>query len=352
MRKPRRAMMKNLFSIDMRPVIAVIYGGNSSEYEISVQSGRFVAANIDTSRYEVLEMDFKGLSWRIVSVDGEVLPSGGVEVDKNDFSVILNGRKVLIDYAFIMIHGTPGENGLLQAYLEMLGIPSSGCSSFVSAVTFDKFSAKSYLRDTGICHLADDILLHPGDSCSPQEAVSKLGLPMFVKPTDSGSSFGVTKVKSPEEFLPAVDYAFAEGKTVIAEKFISGREIDDAVYFDGKQVIALPPVQIVPQKEYFDFEAKYEGWSKEICPAPITEAEDRMIRECSVRIYERFGCRGFVRVDYFLTDSGELFFLEMNTVPGMTAESLVPKEIRAAGMDVRDFLSVIIETTFDGGHRH
>ena len=167
-----------------------------------------------------------------------------------------------------------------------------------------------------------------------------------------GSSFGVTKVKSPEEFLPAVDYAFAEGKTVIAEKFISGREIDDAVYFDGKQVIALPPVQIVPQKEYFDFEAKYEGWSKEICPAPITEAEDRMIRECSVRIYERFGCRGFVRVDYFLTDSGELFFLEMNTVPGMTAESLVPKEIRAAGMDVRDFLSVIIETTFDGGRRH
>ena len=305
MRKPRRAMMKNLFSIDMRPVIAVIYGGNSSEYEISVQSGRFVAANIDTSRYEVLEMDFKGLSWRIVSVDGEVLPSGGVEVDKN----------------------------------------SSGCSSFVSAVTFDKFSAKSYLRDTGICHLADDILLHPGDSCSPQEAVSKLGLPMFVKPTDSGSSFGVTKVKSPEEFLPAVDYAFAEGKTVIAEKFISGREIDDAVYFDGKQVIALPPVQIVPQKEYFDFEAKYEGWSKEICPAPITEAEDRMIRECSVRIYERFGCRGFVRVDYFLTDSGELFFLEMNTVPGMTAE-------RSAGMDVRDFLSTIIETTFDGGRRH
>ncbi len=332
--------------------MAVVYGGNSSEYEISVKSGRFVASNMDTRRYTVLGLDLKGASWRVVSVDGKELPGGGAEVDKNDFSVVLDGRKRLIDYAFIMIHGTPGENGLLQAYFEMLGIPFSGCSSFVSAVTFDKFSAKRYLKDTGICKLADDILLRPGDPCTAKEAVSRLGLPLFVKPTDNGSSFGVSKVKSEEEFLPALDYAFSEGKTVLVEQSISGREIDDAVYFDGKSVVALPPVQIVPQKEYFDYEAKYEGWSTEICPAPITPDEDRMIREASVRIYKRFGCAGFVRVDYFLADSGELFFLEMNTVPGMTEESLVPKEIKAAGMDVRDFLSTIVETTFNGGRKH
>lgn len=335
-----------------KPVIAVVYGGNSSEYEISIKSGKFVAANIDKDRYRVFEMVLRGPSWRVTCVDGETLPDGGAEVDKNDFSVVVGGKKVLMDYVFVMIHGTPGENGLLQAYLEMLGIPSSGCSSFVSAVTFDKFSAKSYLRDAGICRLADDILLRPGDVCTAEEAVSRLGLPLFVKPTDNGSSFGVTKVKSAEDFLPAVDYAFSEGKSVLVEKFISGREIDDAVYFDGKKAVALPPVQIVPKKEYFDYEAKYEGWSEEICPAPITAEEDRKIRECSEKIYRRFGCTGLVRVDYFLADDGELYFLEMNTVPGMTAESLVPKEVRAAGIDIKDFLSVIIENTFKGGRRN
>ena len=223
-----------------KPVIAVVYGGNSSEYEISIKSGKFVAANIDKDRYRVFEMVLRGPSWRVTCVDGETLPDGGAEVDKNDFSVVVGGKKVLMDYVFVMIHGTPGENGLLQAYLEMLGIPSSGCSSFVSAVTFDKFSAKSYLRDAGICRLADDILLRPGDVCTAEEAVSRLGLPLFVKPTDNGSSFGVTKVKSAEDFLPAVDYAFSEGKSVLVEKFISGREIDDAVYFDGEKAVALP----------------------------------------------------------------------------------------------------------------
>lgn len=334
----------------MRPAIAVVYGGNSSEYEISVKSGKFVAENIDREKYEVFSVDFKGVSWKVVNVDGRDLPDGGVEIDKNDFSVTVGGRKTFLQYAFIMIHGTPGENGLFQAYLEMLGIPSSGCSSFVSALTFDKFSAKNHLRGTGICRLADDIFLHFADECTAEDAISRLGLPLFVKPTDNGSSFGVTKVKAPGDFAAAIDYAFSEGKTVLVEKFIAGREIDDAVYFDGNSVVALPPVEIIPQKEYFDFEAKYEGWSREICPAEITEEEDRLIRDCSVKIYKRFGCTGFVRVDYFLTDEG-LYFLEMNTVPGMTKESLVPKEIRAAGMEVGGFLSTIIETTFNGGRK-
>lgn len=335
----------------MKIPVAVVYGGNSSEYEVSRRSGEFVAANIDRNVYEVFEVWFRGTSWKVVRCDRPGLPEGGVEVDKGDFSVTIAGDRILFDYAFIMIHGTPGENGLFQAYLEMMGIPSSGCSSFVSAVTFDKYSAKTYLAEAGICRMAEHIFLRRGDSCSAAEAVQKLGLPLFVKPTDNGSSFGVTKVKSVEEFDEAVRYAFSEGQMVLVEKALHGREIDDAVYFDGEKVTALPPVEIIPQKEFFDYEAKYEGLSQEIAPAPVSAEATEKIMRTSERIYRHFGCRGMVRVDYFLADDGELYFLEMNTIPGMTQASLVPKEVRAAGMDVRDFIARIMEVTYDGGRR-
>lgn len=331
--------------------VAVIYGGNSPEYEISRKSGEFVAASLDRTRYDVYEIFLRGTSWKLVRCDRASLPEDGIEICKDDFSVVVDGIKTLFDYAFIMIHGTPGENGLIQGYLEMMGVPSSGCSSFVSAVTFDKYSAKRYLSESGICKMAEHIFLHKGQRCSAQQAIDRLGLPLFVKPTDNGSSFGVTKVKTAEDFGKALDYAFSEGNTVLVEKALTGMEIDDAVYFDGSRVVALPPIEIVPKREYFDYQAKYDGLSEEICPARISKEVSRKIMECSERIYEFFGCSGMVRVDYFLSEDDDLYFMEMNTVPGMTAASLVPKEVRAAGMEIGNFLTQIIETTFGGGRR-
>lgn len=331
--------------------IAVIYGCDSSEWEISCRSGEFTASRIDGREYDVFEIFARFGRWQLVAYRKRnairvILPEPRPEIDKTDFSVILEGEKIKFDFAYIMQHGTPGENGLMQGYLEMLGIPFSSCSSFVSAMTFDKFSCKSYLRDVDYVKCADDMFIRRGEDLEAQAAaaVEKLGLPMFVKPTDGGSSFGVTKVKTPEDFVPAVEYAFSEGKTILAEKFIPGRELTDAVYFDGKDVVALPVIEIISENEYFDYDAKYNGRSREVCPAEITDEMTAVIQDVSKKIYARLGCSGLVRMDYILAEDG-LYFLEINTIPGMTSASLVPKMVKTAGMDMTDFLTGIIENS-------
>ncbi|MBQ8856375.1 MAG: D-alanine--D-alanine ligase, partial [Bacteroidales bacterium] len=264
-------MMKN---------IAVIYGSDSSEWEVSVRSGEFTASQIDGGKYNVYEIFARFGRWSLaayrtagaerVAIAEELRP----QIDKSDFSVLLEGEKVKFDYAYIMQHGTPGENGLMQGYLEMLGVPHSGCNAFVSAITFDKFSCKSYLKDVDFVKCADDIFLRKGESIEglAEKAVEKLGLPMFVKPTDGGSSFGVTKVKTADDFGKAVDYAFSEGNMLIAEAAIVGRELTCAVYFNGKENVALPVIEIITENEFFDYEAKYQGHSREVCPAQIPDA--------------------------------------------------------------------------------
>ena len=234
----------------------------------------------------------------------------------------------------------------MQGYLEMLGIPFSSCSSFVSAVTFDKFSCKNYLRDVDYVKCAEDVFIRKGDDVAgmARDVVGKLGLPLFVKPTDGGSSFGVVKVKKAEDFEPAVEQAFAEGKTVLAERFIDGREITCAVYPENGFPKALPVIEIVTEREFFDYDAKYNGLSEEICPAPLSPEQTAAIQESAVKIYERLGCSGLVRVDYILSADG-LYFLEINTIPGMTSASLVPKMVRTAGLDITDFLTAIIENS-------
>ena len=331
--------------------IAVIYGSDSSEWEVSVRSGEFTASQIDGTKYNVYEVFARYGSWalRAYRKDGEArvaVAEGSVPVDKNDFSVILAGEKIKFDYAYIMQHGTPGENGLMQGYLEMLGIPHSGCNAFVSAITFDKFSCKSYLKDVDFVKCADDIFLRKGESVEglAQKAVEKLGLPMFVKPTDGGSSFGVTKVKTVEDFDKAVEYAFSEGNMLIAEAAVTGRELTCAVCYDGNDYVALPVIEILTDNEFFDYEAKYNGHSKEVCPAQIPESLKEEIQETSKRIYAHLGCSGLVRVDYIASEDG-LYFLEVNTIPGMTAASLVPQMVRAAGLSMTDFLSSIIENS-------
>lgn len=332
--------------------IAVIYGCDSSEWEISCRSGEFTASRIDGSRYDVYEIFARFGEWHIAAYRRKnsirvIMPEGErLRIDKTDFSVVLDGARVKFDFAYLVQHGTPGENGLMQGYLEMLGVPFSSCSSFVSAITFDKFSCKSYIRGLDYVKCADDLFIRKGDDTEglAEKAAACLGLPFFVKPTDGGSSFGVTKVKKAEDFDEALRLAFSEGKTVLAEKFIKGRELTDAVYFNGKENVALPVIEIVTEHEFFDYDAKYNGFSNEICPAEIPDELSVMIRETSKKIYERLGCSGVVRVDYILADDG-LYFLEVNTIPGMTSASLVPKMVKAAGLDMTVFLSQIIENS-------
>lgn len=332
--------------------IAVIYGSDSSEWEVSCRSGEFTASRVDGKKYNVYEIFARFGKWTLVAYRNinsmrVVIPEDQrPEIDKTDFSVMIDGQKIKFEYAYIMQHGTPGENGLMQGYLEMLGVPHSGCNAFVSAITFDKFSCKSYLKDVDFVKCADDIFLRKGESTEglAQKAVEKLGLPMFVKPTDGGSSFGVTKVKSVEDFDKAVEYAFSEGNMLIAEAAIVGRELTCAVYYNGKENVALPVIEILTENEFFDYEAKYNGHSKEVCPAQIPDSLREEIQETSKKIYSHLGCAGLVRVDYICAEDG-LYFLEVNTIPGMTAASLVPQMVRAAGMDMTDFLTTVIENS-------
>ena len=332
--------------------IAVIYGSDSSEWEVSCRSGEFTASRVDGSKFNVYEIFARYGKWSLAAYRKKnsmriVIPEDQrPQIDKTDFSVMIGESKVKFDYAYIMQHGTPGENGLMQGYLEMLGVPHSGCNAFVSAITFDKFSCKSYLKDVDFVKCADDIFLRKGESVEglAQKAVEKLGLPMFVKPTDGGSSFGVTKVKSVEDFDKAVEYAFSEGNMLIAEAAIVGRELTCAVYNNGKENVALPVIEILTENEFFDYEAKYNGHSKEVCPAQIPDSLREEIQETSKKIYAHLGCAGLVRVDYICAEDG-LYFLEVNTIPGMTAASLVPQMVRAAGMDMTDFLTTVIENS-------
>ena len=330
--------------------IAVIYGSDSSEWEVSVRSGEFTASQVDGNRFDVYEIFARFGQWTVAAYRKKgqervvLAEAERPAVDKSDFSAVVDGAKVKFDFAYIMQHGAPGENGLMQGYLEMIGVPHSGCNAFVSAITFDKFSCKSYLKDVDFVKCADDMFLRRGESFDglAAKAVAKLGLPMFVKPTDGGSSFGVTKVKSVEDFDKAVEYAFSEGNMLIAEAAIVGRELTCAVYHDGKENIALPVIEIITENEFFDYEAKYNGHSREVCPAQVPDSLRDQIQEVSKKIYSHLGCAGLVRVDYIASEEG-LYFLEVNTIPGMTSASLVPQMVRAAGMSMTDFLSTVID---------
>lgn len=332
--------------------IAVVYGSDSSEWEVACRSGEYTASRIDDTRYNIYEIFARFGKWQVAAFRKKdsmrvTFPEGArPEIDKTDFSANIYGEKVRFDYAYIMQHGTPGENGLLQGYFEMLGIPFSGCGAFVSAMTFDKFSCKSYLRDVDFVKLAPDAFIRKGSDVRAfaERTAERLGFPLFVKPTASGSSFGITKVKRAEDLVPAIQFAFSEGPSVIVEKGIGGRELTCAAYRCGEEIRTLPVIEIVTDNEYFDYDAKYNGHSSEICPAPIPDDKAEHLREVTRKIYARLGCNGIVRVDYIDAEDG-LYFLEVNTIPGMTSASLVPKMVRAEGLDMTAFLTGIIENS-------
>ena len=341
----------------MKKKIALIYGGNSEEAGISIQSGRNVSRNINRENYDVYEVLLRGVDWLVLNPSGEdveeelpqrcldALCAGvaktGVQVDKSDFSFVHDGEKVKFDMAFIMIHGTPGENGLLQGYLEMMGVPYNTCSAYVSAITFDKHSCKRFIEHAGV-KMAKDVFIRRGSGYNPQEIVAELGLPVFVKPTNGGSSFGITKVKRVEDLEAAVELVFKEYDSVIIEESIVGRELTNGIYARGGELVKLPVTEIVTTREFFDYEAKYLGESQEICPAQISEELTARIQQTTEKIYKYMGCSGLVRMDYIVRD-GEIFFLETNTVPGMTPMSLVPAQVRAAGISMEEFVNTLIE---------
>ncbi|MCQ2168203.1 MAG: D-alanine--D-alanine ligase [Bacteroidales bacterium] len=325
--------------------IAVIYGSDSSEWEVSCRSGEFVASRIDGQEYDIYEIFARFGKWQLVACKKKdsmriTFPEGSrPEVDKTDFSVTVMGEKTKFDYAYIVQHGAPGENGLLQGYLEMLGVPFSSCGAYSSTIAFDKFACKSFIRNLGIVKCAPDVFVREGVDYKVD-----LKFPVFVKPTQGGSSFGVTMVKTAEELPSAIRFAFSEGSTVLVEQGISGRELTCAAYFDGEKVSALPLIEIVTENEYFDYDAKYNGHSSEICPAPVDDGVKTLVQDTTCKIYAALGCKGVVRMDYIMSGDG-LYFLEVNTIPGMTSASLVPKMVRTAGMDMTTFLTAIIENS-------
>lgn len=332
--------------------IAVIYGSDSSEWEVSCRSGEFVASRIDGNEYDIYEIFARFGKWSLVACKKKdsmrvTFPEEARPmVDKNDFSVTLLGEKVCFDYAYIVQHGSPGENGLMQGYLEMLGIPFSSCDAFSSSIAFDKYSCKSYVRDLNVVKCAPDVFFRQGGDMQAlcNKVKAELSFPVFVKPTQAGSSFGVTRVSKEDELPAAIRYAFSENPSVLVEQGVVGRELTCAAYFDGQQVRALPLIEIVTSNEYFDYDAKYNGNSSEICPAEVDDNTRELVQSTTCEIYRALGCKGVVRMDYIKADDG-LYFLEVNIIPGMTSASLVPKMVRTAGLDMTDFLTTIIENS-------
>ena len=330
--------------------IAVIYGSDSSEWEVSCRSGEFVASRIDGNEYDVYEIFARFGKWQLVAAKKRnsmrvTFPEGSrPEVDKTDFSVQMLGERVKFDFAYIVQHGAPGETGQIEGYLEMLGIPCSTCDSSTCSIVFDKYACKCYIRELGLAKCAPDVFIRCGmdQEEAKAEVARKLRFPVFVKPTQGGSSFGVTRVTRPEDLVAAIEFAFSEIHKVLIDQGIAGREITCAAYFDGKQVCTLPLIEIVPDNEYFDYHAKYNGHSQEICPAPVSDDIRELVQQTTSKIYSRLGCKGVVRMDYILAEDG-LYFLEINTIPGMTSASLVPRMVRTAGLDMTAFLSTIIE---------
>ena len=331
------ALRNDKRTVRMKKTIAIVAGGDSSELEVSLKSAQGLYSFIDKERYILYIAIIKHDGWYVVLPGGEHTP-----VDKNDFSFKENGITKHFDFAYITIHGTPGENGILQGYFDLIGMPHSTCSTLVSALTFNKFMCNHYLRGFGV-RIADSILLRKGQTMADDELANRLGLPVFVKPNDGGSSFGVTKVKEKEGLQPAIEKAFTEGCEVVVEQFIAGTEVTCGCYkVKGKEVI-FPLTEVVSKNEFFDFNAKYNGESDEITPARISADLTEKVQRTTSEIYDTLGAKGIIRVDYIIPEDGNPVLLEINTTPGMTATSFIPQQIRAAGLNIKDVMADIIE---------
>ena len=323
--------------------IAIVCGGDSSEHDVSIRSAQGLYSFFDKERYNVYVVDVKKNDWHVNFTDGSI-----AKIDKNDFSFLQDGRKVVFDYAYITIHGTPGENGLMQGYFELLDIPYSTSGVLVEAMTFNKYVLNNYLRGMGV-NVGQSILLRRGeeDKYTEEEIAEKVGMPCFVKPAADGSSFGVSKVKNADQLAPALRVAFMESSEVMVESYLKGTEISIGCYKTKDKSVVFPATEVVTQNEFFDYDAKYNGQVQEITPARLSDDTARRVAEETSHIYDLLHCNGIIRIDYIISKDAEgndvINMLEINTTPGMTATSFIPQQVRAAGLDIKEVLSDIVE---------
>ena len=321
--------------------IAIIAGGDSSELPVSLRSAQGIYSFIDKERYNLYIVEMQGKRWEVVLPTGEKTP-----IDRNNFSFTENGEKKNFDFAYITIHGTPGENGILQGYFDLIGIPYSSCNVLVSAITFNKFTCNQYLKGFGI-RVSESMILRKGFEILDEEVINKVGLPCFIKPNAGGSSFGVTKVKTKEDIQPAIEKAFGESDEVMIEAYMQGTEITCGCYKTKNKEVVFPITEVVTSNEFFDYDAKYNGQVDEITPARIPEETAERVRLLTSAIYDILGCDGIIRIDYIITEGEKVNLLEINTTPGMTATSFIPQQVRAAGLDIKDVMTDIIENKFN-----
>lgn len=316
--------------------VAIVMGGYSSEYKISLTSGNVVFNQLDKSKYNLFRIHILPEKWVYVNENDNEFP-----INKHDFSIIVDGKKITFDVVFNAIHGTPGEDGLLQAYFQLLGIPQSSCDYYQAALTFNKRDLLSVLKPYGI-KTATSFYLNLGDTINSEEIINKVGLPCFVKPNKSGSSFGISKVKTLEELLPAIENAYKEDNEIIIESFLDGTEVSVGVINFKGEIKVLPITEIVSENDFFDYEAKYLGKSKEITPARISEELKVKIETVAKRAYEVLKMKGFSRSEFIIVNN-EPHMLEMNTIPGLTTESILPQQAREAGISLPELFENAIE---------
>jgi D-alanine-D-alanine ligase len=326
--------------------IAIVCGGDSSEHDVSLRSAQGIYSFFDKDRYDVYVVDMKGTDWQVELPDGMTS-----RVNLNDFSFKENGKTRLFDYAYITIHGTPGENGILQGYLDLVHIPYSTSGVLVEALTFNKFMLNQYLRGYGV-KVAESVLVRRSQErqTSKKDIIDIVGMPCFVKPANDGSSFGVSKVRKPDQLAAAMRKAMMESDEIMIEQYLDGTEITVGCYKTRQKTVVLPVTEVVTKNEFFDYDAKYNGQVDEITPARIPDELTKRVQDLTSAIYDILHCNGIIRIDYIITKAEDgsdvINMLEINTTPGMTATSFIPQQVRAAGLDMKDVLTDIVENRF------
>lgn len=325
-----------------KKTIAIICGGDTSEHDVSMRSAAGIESFLDKERYIIYKVEIRAGRWEALLPDGS-----RSAVDHNDFTFVDGERQIKPDFAYITIHGAPGENGVLQGYFDLIGMPYSTCNILVEAMTYDKFVLNNYMRGLGVS-VADSLTVKIGHDkeVSDEDILSRIGLPCFVKPARGGSSFGTTKVKTADALRPAIELALKEGEDVMVEAFLQGTEITCGCYKTRKSSVVFPITEVVTENEFFDYDAKYNGQVDEITPARISERLTERVQTLTSMIYDILGCSGIIRIDYIITAGDKINLLEVNTTPGMTATSFIPQQVRAAGLDIKDVLTEIIEDKF------
>jgi len=326
----------------MKKTIALLTGGTTGEWVVSVKSAATIAQNLDTTKFDVYKIMLTENGWFYEPAD-----SVKIDIDKNDFSLNLSGRKIKFDGVFICIHGSPGEDGKLQGYFDMVGIPYTTCNALTSAITMNKGYTKAIVNGIKDLNIAKSVQIFKNATYSIDDIKNELKLPYFVKPNNGGSSIGMSKVKHADDLQDALDKAFKEDNQVLIEEFVEGREFSVGVFKTKGKVVVLPATEVIPANEFFDFEAKYTpGATEEITPGRMTDEEKNRVEEVVASVYKKLDCNGVVRIDYFLqNETSNFYFIEINTIPGQTATSFIPQQVAAMGMKLKDFYTQVIEET-------